>query len=63
MICVDTLRAMRGDLGSKFDYVNILLPKAVIEGVSQDTHGYEVRSLPDSPRVHRRDLKPLPQFP
>jgi hypothetical protein len=46
--------------GGKFDYLNIQLPKAVIEGVSQDTLGYEVRSLPDSPRVHRSDLYTLP---
>lgn len=43
-----------------FDYANILLPKAVIEGVSQDTPGFEVRSLPDSPVVDSCDLKPLP---
>jgi hypothetical protein len=55
MIRVDALKAMRGDPGSKFDYTNILLPKAVIEGLSQETPGYEVRSLPDSPVVDARD--------
>jgi hypothetical protein len=44
------------------DYVGILLPKAVIEGVSQDTPGFEVRSLPSSPVMHRNDLKTLPQL-
>lgn len=63
MIRVDALRAIRGDPGAKFDFSNILLPRAVIEGRTQDAQGYEVRSLPDSPRVHRRDLKPLPRFP
>jgi hypothetical protein len=62
MIRVDSSRAMPGDTGSKFDYVNILLPKAVIEGVAQDIPGFEVRSLPDSPRVRRSDLKPLPSI-
>lgn len=59
MIRVDSYQ--KGD--GRFDYVNVLLPKAVIEGTSQDTPGFEVRSLPDSPKVHRRDLKMLPSFP
>ena len=58
MIRVDTFQ--KADPDSAFDYVNILLPKDVIEGVSQDTPGFEVRSLPDSPIVNARDLKPLP---
>ena len=45
-----------------FDYVNILLPKAVIEGRTEDTPGFEVRSLPESPSVDPRDLKPLPRL-
>lgn len=62
MIRVDSLtpRPMKCDPGSKFDYANILLPKAVIEGLSQDIPGFEVQSLPDSPRVDIRELKPLP---
>ena len=62
MIRVDSLspRPQKCDPGSEFDYANILLPKTVIEGVSQDTPGFEVRSLPSTPVVHRRDLKPLP---
>ena len=62
MIRVDALvpKIQKCDPGGKFDYANILLPKAVIEGVSQDTPGFEVRSLPDSPRVHRSDLFQLP---
>ena len=62
MIRVDALspRPSKCEPGARFDYVNILLPKAVIEGVSQDIPGFEVRSLPDSPVVDARDLKPLP---
>ncbi len=64
MIRVDALEPRPGkcDPGEKYDYANILLPKDVIEGVSQDTPGFEVRSLPDSPVVDSRDLKPLPQL-
>jgi hypothetical protein len=64
MIRVDALnpRPLKCDPNEKFDYENVLLPKAVIEGISQDTHGFEVRSLPDAPIVHRRDLKPLPSL-
>ena len=58
MIRVDTFQ--KADPDSAFDYVNMLLPRDVIEGVSQDTPGFEVRSLPDSPIVNARDLKPLP---
>jgi len=46
----------------KFDYENILLPKAVIEGVSQDVLGYEVLSLPDEPVVSRDELYQLPKI-
>ena len=60
MIRVDTFQ--KADPGSPFDYANVLLPKDVIEGVSQDTPGFEVRSLPDSPVVNSHDLKPLPQL-
>ena len=61
MIRVDTFQKAEPD--SAFDYANILLPKDVIEGVSQDTPGFEVRSLPDSPVVDARHLKTLPSFP
>ena len=64
MIRVDALesRLQKCAPGEKFDYANILLPKDVIEGISQDTRGFEVRSLPDSPVVDARDLKPLPRL-
>jgi len=64
MIRVDSLipAPQRCQPGEKIDYVNILLPRAVIDGVSQETAGYEVRSLPDSPRVQRRDLYTLPSL-
>jgi len=41
MIRVDALnpRPLKCDPNEKFDYENVLLPKAVIEGISQDTHG------------------------
>jgi hypothetical protein len=58
MIRVDSYQKSEG----RFDYDNVLLPKAVIEGTSQDASGFEVRSLPSSPRVRRRDLKPLPSI-
>ncbi len=62
MIRVDALvpKIQKCEPGDKFDYANILLPKAVIEGVSQDIPGFEVRVLPDSPVVDSRELKPLP---
>ena len=60
MIRVDTFLKAAPD--SAFDYVNILLPKDVIDGVSQDTQRFEVRSLPDSPVVNPHDLKPLPHL-
>lgn len=62
MIRVDALERppQKCDHGGKFDYVIQLLPKAVIEGVYQETPGFEVRSLPDLPTVHRSDLKTLP---
>lgn len=44
----------------RFDYANVLLPKSVILGRTEDTPGYEVRSLPERPRVHRNRLKKLP---
>ena len=64
MIRVDALEPRPGkcDPEEKCDYANILLPKDVIDGVSQDTPGFEVRSLPDSPVVDSHDLKPLPQL-
>lgn len=64
MIRVDLLlpRPQKCESGDRFHYTNILLPKDVIESVSQDTPGFEVRSLPDSPVVHRNDLKPLPSL-
>ena len=57
MIRVD--RFHKADEGP-FDYINIQLPTAVIEGISQDAPGFEVRCLPSSPVVHRNALKPLP---
>ena len=62
MIRVDSLpqKIQKCEPGGRFDYANIQLPKAVIEGASQETPGFEVRSLPDSPRVHRSDLFELP---
>lgn len=64
MIRVDSLspRIQKCEPGDKFDYANIQLPKAVIHGVSVETTGYEVRSLPNSPRVHRSELKVLPSI-
>lgn len=64
MIRVDSLdrRPMKNDPGTRFDYVNIQLPRAVIVGASQEIPGFEVRSLPDSPTVDPRDLKPLPSI-
>ena len=63
MVRVDVPPAIPGAPGSQWDYENILLPKAVIEGLFQDAPGYEVRNLPSSPMVNVRDLKPLPSFP
>lgn len=62
MIRVDNLspRPTKGDAGDKFDYMNILLPRAVIEGVTEAAAGFEVRSLPSSPIVHRSELFELP---
>ena len=62
MIRVDSLAAQRCEPGSRFDYANVLLPRAMIEGVSQETPGFEVRSLPDSPCVLRSDLYTLPSI-
>jgi hypothetical protein len=64
MIRVDSLapRPTKCDPGDKFDYANILLPKALIEDPSPDTTGFEVRNLPNSPTVHRSALKTLPSI-
>ena len=64
MIRVDSLDrpAKPCEPGERFDYVVPLLPKALIEEVSPDTRGFEVRNLPDSPVVDSRDLKPLPSL-
>ena len=64
MIRIDALpqRIQKCAPGERFDYANVILPKAVIEGVSQDIPGYEVRSLPDSPSVDSSELKPLPSL-
>lgn len=61
MVRVDSLspRPQKCEPGEKFDYVNILLPQAVIDGPG-DAPGYEIRILPDGPRVRREQLKPLP---
>ncbi len=60
MIRVDEFQ--KADPGGPFDYVNVLLPKSAIEGRSQDTPGFEVRSLPEKPVVDVRALKPLPNL-
>lgn len=65
MIRLDTLQTPPTkldppDLG--FDYANVLLPRAVVEGRTQETPGYEVRSLPEKPVAHRRDLRTLPDL-
>ena len=44
----------------KFDYVNVLLPKSVIEGLTEESQGYEILSLPGEPKVHRSELYILP---
>ena len=64
MIRVDSLSPSLQKCGPKdrFDFANILLPISVIAGKTEDTEGYEVRSLPDSPVVHRNDLYTLPSF-
>lgn len=62
MIRVDMRGVQEMGPDSPFDYVNVLLPKAVIEGLSQETPGYEVRSLPALPVVRRSDLYPLPDL-
>ncbi len=62
MIRVDSLepRPTKCEPGHNFDYVNILLSKAVIEWDDPDIPNIEVRNLPRKPVVDRRDLKPLP---
>lgn len=61
MVRVDNLspRPQKCEPGGKFDYANVLLPKEVIEGPAEVV-GYEVRIMPDAPRVRREQLKPLP---
>lgn len=61
MIRLDSYQ--KAEPGSRFQYINVLLPRAVIEGLSQDTPGFEVRSLPNSPRIGRHLIKMLPTFP
>lgn len=64
MVRVDASQAMAGEVGSPWDYENILLPTSLIEAPFQDLQGYEVRDFPSSPVVNPRDLKPLPSvFP
>lgn len=45
--------------GSPFDFEEIRLPGAVIEGPGE-VHGFEVRDLPNAPVVDSRELRPLP---
>lgn len=59
MIRVDSYQA--SPPGGKVDFVNILLPIAVVDG--QNMPGYEVRNLPESPVVDRSDLFVLPVIP
>ena len=65
LVC-DYIVSTRQGIIMKIDIIKIgnsrgiRLPKAVIEGASQDIPGFEVRSLPDSPSVESADLKPLP---
>lgn len=64
MIRVDTQPIHQCAPGGQFDYTNIMLPRDVLEGNSQDTPGYEVRDFPDLPVVKRSDLRILPSvFP
>jgi len=66
MVRLDTLPhpPQRCSVGDPYDYANVLLPRSVIEGRTEDAPGYEVRSLPDSPRARRSDLRVLPgRFP
>lgn len=64
MIRVDTpdQNVLECEAGSLFDYANILLPRAVIEDAYQEVQGYEVRNLPDSPKIPSADLKMLPNL-
>ncbi len=49
---------------SDFDYENVLLPIALIDDlVVPSETPFEVRSLPDQPRVHRNEIRMLPAFP
>jgi hypothetical protein len=64
MIRVDTQPIQKCPPGGQFDYLNIVLPRDVIEGPFRQTPGYEVRNLPDTPVVDRAELKILPSvFP
>ena len=58
MIRVDSAQSSQ----PPWDYANILLPTAVIEGVGQSP-GFEVRSLPSKPTVAVSELYQLPPFP
>ena len=62
MIRLDLLRPKpkRCSPGSRFDYEDIQLPKAVVEGHSDEAPGFEVRHHPGAPVVDSRELKPLP---
>ena len=60
MIRVEEFQEATPDSG--FDYENILLPRWVIEGKTEIAEGYEVRSLPETPVVHRDDLYTLPSI-
>ena len=64
MIRVDSLDRppQKCDPGYKYDYIIQLLPKDVIEGVSEEIPGFEVRSLPEKPTVHRDELFQLPNL-
>lgn len=59
MIRIDRGNFQKADPGV-YDYINIVLPKSVIEGLSEESPGFEVRSLPAAPIVDARQLRPLP---
>ena len=63
MVRVDNLspQPQKCEVGERFDYANVLLPTAVIEGPGEPP-GYEVRVMPDAPQIHRSHLKPLPSI-
>lgn len=64
MIRLDSLEQppQRCPPGERFDFVVPLLPKAVIHGLGEETPGFEVRSLPATPKVAASLLKPLPSI-